>query len=503
MLAPPPFRFRLKQPVGLDQANKTDVVAAVQEALGSIAQYHGKRDAIGRHDGSLDAAIRTVQHRFGLKPDGVAKPGGPTEFLLNALLAGGAGALAPDPARTPDRASFRQRLLLKGAVGERGHNDPDDEATVRHGLALLGHLPLGAIVPGNRLAPGALGDGIERLLRRHGRPPARTLTPGSPAAATLTKELGIAYADKLPEEAPRGPLAVADRQGGTPRPAADKKTGDITEDRPGAAYWGEYGSEPVVGALNREDFNERIIAITGAEIPAKRDNKRLRFEWVPFSGALKEAGFGPDARFAMLQTFAWEGGTLPDLDDNENVEAVAGIFNKSLPTYLNEAGIPPGTQAEDLTNLQRASFYKAYFNWQFQAFRRTGGIGTLDRIGDRQIAAAVGDTFVRGGGGTIGQVLQDSIYKTLERNPSLAASLSEERRGHDGPDRPGSLGARIGVDGEFGPDSLRALQIIAASPTGKKIFLDILAGERIEFHKRKLGKLGQGDLDRYDYFRFQ
>lgn len=139
----------------------------------------------------------------------MVKPGGPTEFLLNAILAGGAGALAPDPARTPDRASFRQRLLLKGAVGEAGHNDPDDEATVRHGLALLGHLPLGAIVPGNRLPPRGAG-------RRHRapapppRPPAgRTLTPGSPAAATLTKELGIAYADKLPEEAVSGPRVRA------------------------------------------------------------------------------------------------------------------------------------------------------------------------------------------------------------------------------------------------------------------------------------------------------
>lgn len=270
MLAPPLFRVRLKQPVGPSQPNKSDDVAALQDALGTFAQYHGKEDAIGRHDGTLDSAIRTVQHRFGLKADGVAKPGGPTEFLLNAILAGGAGALAPDPARTPDRASFRQRLLLKGAVGEAGHNDPDDEATVRHGLALLGHLPLGAIVPGNRLPPRALGDGIARLLRRHGRPPARTLTPGSPAAATLAKELGIAYADKLPEEAPRpdrGQPTLAD-SAPHDRPvsllrAADRRPHAASDTRPG----GQTAEAKSPGWLEDE------VEILGTELPPDRARK--------------------------------------------------------------------------------------------------------------------------------------------------------------------------------------------------------------------------------------
>ncbi len=504
MLASPHKRVRLGKAVGHEQPNTADDIAAIQQVLDGMGQYHLKNGRPGQHDERLWSSLRGVQRRFGLKADGIAQPGGPTEYLLNALHAGGLTALAPDRARTPDRDSFHRQLLLRRPVGEGGGNDPDDEDVVRHGLVLLGDLPLGAVVPGNHLPPGALGDGIERFNRRRGLPPGRRVDPGSPAAVRLAKELGIAFADKLPDAAPADGPSATDRHGGGPRPLADKQKGKVTGDRPGAAYWGEYGSEPVVGALDDADFRRRIVQITGVEIPEKRNNERMRREWVPFSGALKDAGLGPDAQFAMLQTFAWEGGTSPDLDEYGNVEAVAGIYNsKELPRYMKSASIPAGTKVENLTNRQRAAFYKAYFNWEYQALRRTGGIATLDKIGDHQVAAAVGDTLVRGGGDTIEQALQKSIYETLEQDPSLAASLSELRRGSDGPDRPGSTEARIAVDGDFGPDSLRALQVIAASPTGKRAFLDILAEQRIAFHKHKLGKLSQGDLDRYDYFRFQ
>ena len=378
---------------------------------------------------------------------------------------------------------------------------------MRHGLALLGHLPLGAIVPGNRLAPGALGDGIERLLRRHGRPPARTLTPGSPAAATLTKELGIAYADKLPEEAPRGPLAVADRQGGTPRPAADKKTGDITEDRPGAAYWGEYGSEPVVGASDKDDFDERIVAMTGVDIPVEKKNERIKFEWVPFHDALKDAGLGPDARFAMLQTYAWEGGSLPDTQASP--PAVTGITRSGVSKYGPRAGIPADTLPSQLTNEQRVAFYRAYFDWQDGgAFHRTGGLTTLDRIGNKQIAAALGDTLVRGGAGTVREVMQAGINSILEKFPAVAASISEQRRPADGPDRPGSTAARVIEDSKFGEGTLAALQAIASYPAATKSFLIEIAKLRLNYHNKHPDRFGnkppeEGDKKRYAYFSFQ
>ena len=63
---------------------------------------------------------------------------------------------------------------------------------MRHGLTLLGDLPFGAVVPGNRLEARALGDAIERFHRRRGLSQGRQVKPGSPAAVTFAKELGIA-----------------------------------------------------------------------------------------------------------------------------------------------------------------------------------------------------------------------------------------------------------------------------------------------------------------------
>lgn len=379
---------------------------------------------------------------------------------------------------------------------------------MRHGLALLGDLPLGAVVPGNQLSDGALGDGIERFNRRRGLPPGRRVDPGSPAAVRLAKELGIAFADKLPDAArPEGPHA-ADRHGGGPRPLADKQKGKVTGDRPGAAYWGEYGSEPVVGALDDEDFRRRIVQITGVPIPEETTNEqikqdRLRLEWVPYYGALKEAGIGPVARFALMTIFAWEGGTKYDKRDGG---AAAGITNNELPKYAEQAGIGSNAQTQSLTNRQRAEFYKAYFNArQRGSFERIGGLQALDDIGDQQIAAAIANPFVRWGQPAFEPVIQTSIYETLTHFPILAASLTESRRDNDDPDRPAHKEANINPDGKLGPDTLKALKLVATSEEGKRYLLNKIADNLIAYHRKVNGPLDEDDWDfkRYNYFRFQ
>ena len=58
----------------------------------------------------------------GPKSDGQALPGGPTERLLNTILAGGLSALRPSAQEAPDRKAFEDRLKLRGTVGRKGDN---------------------------------------------------------------------------------------------------------------------------------------------------------------------------------------------------------------------------------------------------------------------------------------------------------------------------------------------------------------------------------------------
>jgi hypothetical protein len=92
----------------------------------------------------LRDAVEIMQRRFGLKPDATLRPGGPTERLVNAIVAGGLSALKPDAKRFPDRKAFQDSLKLQGSVGEGGDNAPTDRTWVRLGLGALGYLPLGA-----------------------------------------------------------------------------------------------------------------------------------------------------------------------------------------------------------------------------------------------------------------------------------------------------------------------------------------------------------------------
>ena len=106
---------------------------------------------------------------------------------------------------------------------------------------------------------------------------------------------------------------------------------------------------------------------------------------------------------------------------------------------------------------------------------------------------------------TFEPVIQASIYETLELFPGLSISLTESRRGNDGPDRPAHTESNIHPDGKLGPDTLRALKLIASSNEAKRYLLNKLADNLIQYHRDEKGALDEDDWDfkRYNYFRFQ
>ena len=97
---PPPVSLprnplRLRAPVGPAARNRVDDVKRVETAM-DRAGFLGRTQGAGVFDSILDSGIRSFQRRNGLKEDGLLKPKGPTEQMLNRVAAKRAGEKEPD-----------------------------------------------------------------------------------------------------------------------------------------------------------------------------------------------------------------------------------------------------------------------------------------------------------------------------------------------------------------------------------------------------------------------
>jgi len=184
MLDLPHRRIRLGRAVGYGLPNDRADVAQIEDALDHLGHLP-KREDSGRMRSALEKALRITQERHGLKGDSRALPGGPTERLLNALLAGGLGALVPSRKELPDRRAFKEGLTLRNTVGPEGDNRESDRRWLQSALGVLGHIKLGEALSDD-LEDERLADAIESLNRRHGFPDGRTLSPA--AAAKPSRE---------------------------------------------------------------------------------------------------------------------------------------------------------------------------------------------------------------------------------------------------------------------------------------------------------------------------
>ncbi len=78
--------LRLRSPVGPSARNRADDVKRVETAM-DRAGFLGRTPGAGVFDSILDSGIRGFQRRNGLKQDGLLKPKGPTEQMLNRVAA--------------------------------------------------------------------------------------------------------------------------------------------------------------------------------------------------------------------------------------------------------------------------------------------------------------------------------------------------------------------------------------------------------------------------------
>lgn len=123
-------QFKLKGPVSATHDVDPSDSRKLNQALARLG-FRNPRDGGQAEfiDGPALAGIKAFQRQSGLEPDGVVKPGGPSERLIAAALTERSGG------------SGQAIFALSRSVGERGVNQPGDIRRVKQALALAGYYP--------------------------------------------------------------------------------------------------------------------------------------------------------------------------------------------------------------------------------------------------------------------------------------------------------------------------------------------------------------------------
>lgn len=177
--------LHLQAPVGKGQENNPDDVEALDGRLRSIRAYAPPpeyADNAQRYATEpMVSALERYQERHGLKIDGVALPGGPTERAINNELLEkprGAGLLYNPPS------------ALAGTVGNGFENRHADVAGVKRRLGALGHLPEDPFDKPHGFIDEATTNGIRAFQRAKGLVDDGWLAPNGETERALNGAIG-------------------------------------------------------------------------------------------------------------------------------------------------------------------------------------------------------------------------------------------------------------------------------------------------------------------------
>jgi hypothetical protein len=216
---------------------------------------------------------------------------------------------------------------------------------------------------------------------------------------------------------------------------------------------------PDGGAPNRPpasepDPGQRRLQPAGTShefaIPSDKQKVVRGDSYDAFLKALRErpSMLGAKARRAFANTYAWEGGMMPDPSSG----AVAGIMPKTLrdlknfeerpgvKSYAYQIGDLPDDPRK-LTPEQAARFHETYLNHTLRTVTRNdpdrrSGVDLIDDIDDPKTAAMLVDTLIRHGSGDGALAIQKAINKTLSEVPTEL----REALGWQVPDPDGKMG---------------------------------------------------------------
>lgn len=179
-----PMILSLSGPVGSGQANNPDDVYALDNALRETNAYDPPPEYAHepqRHaTAPMNEALERFQENEGLKVDGYAKPGGPTERAINNRLLEkprGAGLL------------FEPLAELRDKVGNGFANDWLDVRNVKRGLGALSYLPEDPFDRPHGLIDESSTKAVKNFQADNGLKIDGWLGPGGETEATLRDEL--------------------------------------------------------------------------------------------------------------------------------------------------------------------------------------------------------------------------------------------------------------------------------------------------------------------------
>lgn len=141
--------LQLNQPLGSSYPADEDDVRAVKSALLVVGEYPETADReSGYTDDALFDGLKRFQKKRGLHPDGIAKPGGPTETTLSAALADKALSrpqrrAGKNGSRRPSQAARQKQSVfgIANGTGEGQVNRPHDVTGTKRALAWAGYYP--------------------------------------------------------------------------------------------------------------------------------------------------------------------------------------------------------------------------------------------------------------------------------------------------------------------------------------------------------------------------
>jgi hypothetical protein len=224
-------------------------------------------------------------------------------------------------------------------------------------------------------------------------------------------------------------------------------------------------------------------------------------QWEDHLDALDGLDIPEGEHRAYREIFSAEGGLKPHEGTMGGIQEqtfrdIVTDGGREFVKELGALGVTIGkTKPQDLTPEQRAQVYSLKFDsiWDAAASKSLGpkigkpdmrGHEVLDYIGNAEAAAALADTYFRGGRPGVresypGYIAQKAINKTLEAQGEPPITL----------------------DGNFGSGSIETYKRLSENPETRKLLLDNLADER-----RKVWKGSpnfEGEAARADHFRLE
>ena len=396
-------------PIVADDAVRT------KTALQRLGYYKPPSFGINQFmDDAMLRGLKRFQTENGLEADGEARPGGPTERLINASLR---------EREKPTPSPFG----LDGPVGTGAVNDPWDVKRVKWALSNTGYYPPHKPLTGEARDDVDFERGLSNLQRDFNLRRDRVMNPGGPTANILDRLVKS-------EASPRAMLTDAglgaqklpkiDRPGESIKPKIlPRRKGDEVRPIELAQTQSDTGSKQKPPKKQVATYDEL------SEFEKSRLHKDLgKKHFEDWRKALSDRDdIGPNERRAYMATFASEGGAQQDRTSS----AFAGILADTLKELrdlnaLNGSGISPDLGPADLTAAQRLAVYRAYANKQSILGRVEGKASAIEAISDEKAAMAMFDTLFTFGGVGASKLMQRAINRVVPGKVAEEPGMGQE-----------------------------------------------------------------------------